>query len=276
MDWIQGQNFERLADLIFSPNEKARDDYDKVENTFNIGKIHSDSIIYTHTMYIKELFEILVHIFGNVQSNLVVITHNSDINIDDSFDIPNCVTKWYSTNVNYNHPKLESIPIGIENDRWMKKVDKKALMLSQLKKEHRVRNMVYLNHNISTNPLKRLKLYQMFEHMSWVTSERGKNGNDFEHYVSQIYNHQFMFCPEGNGIDTHRLWECLYMGCIPIVKKNINNMFYEDMPICFVDDWDEITFPFLRDEYIRIKSEWWEKSKLNQMYWDNKIKYSRL
>jgi len=269
MDWIQGQKFEQIADMIFSPNEKVRDDYDKPKNTFNLMELKDGDIIYTHTMYVKQLSDLLKYLSGS----LIIVSHNSDINVGE-IDIPNCVAKWYSQNVNYVHPKLESIPIGIENDRWLKKVDKKAIMLSQLRKNKYYYNLVYMNHNISTNPIKRLNLYHQFENASWVTSERGKNGNDFAHYISQIYNHQFMICPEGNGMDTHRMWECLYMGCIPIVKRNTNITFYEDLPICVVDDWDEVTKPFLLREFEKISNMKWDKEKLTQKYWNNKIKNS--
>lgn len=270
MDWIQGQKFEQIADFIYSPNEKARDDYDKVQDTLVWSKLKDKSIVYTHTMYVKQLFELI----RKFNMRLIVVSHNSDINIDETFEIPDNVYKWYSQNVNFVHPKLESIPIGIENDRWMKKVNKKAIMLVQLKKSCHIVNMVYMNHNISTNVIKRLNLYQMFENKSWVTSERGKNGKDFEHYISQIYNHQFMICPEGNGTDTHRMWECLYMGTIPIVKRNINNSFYESLPICFVDDWDEITESFLRSEYDKIHGSNWNEHLLTFEYWKNLIKNS--
>ena len=272
MDWIQGQKFEQVADFIYSPEVKARDDYDKVENTFDFVQMQN-ICLYTHTIYIKELFKILASV---LYGSITLISHNSDVNIDETFEIPECVVKWYSTNVDYKHPKLESIPIGIENDRWMKKVDKKAIMVAQVKKDRRISNLVYMNHNISTNPLKRMNVYQMFENKHWVTSERGKNGMDFNHYVAQIYNHQFMICPEGNGMDTHRMWECLYLGTIPIVKRSINNSFYKDLPICFVDDWDEITKPFLFDEFFRIQKIMWNRDKLTQKYWNNKIKSSVL
>lgn len=36
-------------------------------------------------------------------------------------------------------------------------------------------------------------------------------------YSSLASNYQFVFCPRGNGIDTHRFWETLYRGSIPVV-----------------------------------------------------------
>jgi hypothetical protein len=64
------------------------------------------------------------------------------------------------------------------------------------------------------------------------------------------------------------------MGTIPIEKRNINNQFYTDLPICFVDSWDQVTEDFLLAEYERIKAATWNMDKLKFSYWSNKIKKS--
>jgi hypothetical protein len=50
--------------------------------------------------------------------------------------------------------------------------------------------------------------------------EFGSNGQNYENYIDNIYNHKFVICPEGNGIDTHRFWESLYLGVIPVIINN--------------------------------------------------------
>ena len=81
-----------------------------------------------------------------------------------------------------------------------------------------------------------------------------------------------MICPEGHGIDTHRTWETLYLNSIPIEIRNINNSFYEDLPICLVDSWEEITEDFLNKEYNRINEKKYNLEKLDFNYWLKKIK----
>jgi hypothetical protein len=61
------------------------------------------------------------------------------------------------------------------------------------------------------------------------------------------------------------------MGSIPIEKRNINNQFYTDLPILFVDSWEEINEALLQDEYERIIHCQWNMDKLNFEYWKNKI-----
>jgi hypothetical protein len=61
------------------------------------------------------------------------------------------------------------------------------------------------------------------------------------------------------------------MGTIPIEKRNINNSFYTDLPICFVNDWEEITEEFLNNEYEIIKNNNFNFDKLDFDYWRKKI-----
>jgi len=158
MNWIQGQKFIEIADFTFSPKEKHRDDYDNLPNTLDINNSywqqeHSRTpIIYTHGIYAKELFTVIKHI--NCQ--VIVITHNSDTNIDSSFALPDNVVKWYAQNVNTTNTKIESIPIGLENDRWFQKIRKKQKMLNTLTlPTHPKRNLLYVNVNVATNPEKK-------------------------------------------------------------------------------------------------------------------------
>jgi len=205
MDWITGQRFESIADFTYSPIVKARDDYDKLPNTFDFSKLRDKNIVYTHTMYVKSLFQAI----EACSHTFVIVTHNSDVNITDSFKPPENVLKWHSQNVNVINDKITSLPIGLENDRWFRGVHKKDKMLAKLKEKKHHRNVLYVNHNIATYPEDRLKPYQLFEGKHWATIERGVNGKGFDEYLDNLYNHRYVICPRGNGMDTRRFWECL-------------------------------------------------------------------
>jgi hypothetical protein len=275
-NFIQGNQFKSLAKWHYAPariytGNKYRDDinnlpfndYRFLKNTLDFSKLKSDDIIYTHTFYADQLFEKLEKI--EYQQN-TVITHNSDNTVDF---VPPDNVYWFTTNVNIRYKSIRSIPIGIENDFWLK--DKKKLMQQKLRDKKNFKRMLYVNHNVKTNPKERQKPYDLFSGKSWATVNTGSNGQGYENYLDNIYNHPFVICPQGNGIDTHRTWECLYMNTIPIEKRNINNQFYTDLPILFVDDWEEITERFLHDSFMRMTSTKWDLKKLTFEYWQNEI-----
>jgi hypothetical protein len=267
MDWIQGDKFKGLATFTFSPKEKQRGDYDNLENTFSISRLQPLNLIYTHTIYVQQLFQLI----SRLNNKFVVITHNADVNVDSGFVLPKNVVHWFTQNVDVDNPRIESIPIGLENDRWFKNINKKGKMIKMLHTDRKFYNWVYMNHNINTNPEKRLAPYWYLEGKDYVTTDKGQNGQNFDHYLENLYNHKFMVCPEGNGIDTHRTWEALYMGVIPIEKRNLNNRFYKELPICFVNEWSDINEEFLEKEYVRIKTRDWKMEMLTFEFWKNKI-----
>ena len=249
MDWIQGERFMSLADNV--------------------------TIFYRHTHYVNTFFTLLP-----TRKPFILISHNSDgcvMNGEGRFEdanaelIPDNLVHWFGQNINVINDRISSLPIGIENEKWLAADKKKVKILEKVAQEKEVKNLLYVNHNIVTNPVERAKPYELFGGKSWATCVNGKHGFRFAEYVDNIHNHNFIICPEGNGIDTHRTWEALYMGAIPIEKRNINNQFYTDLPICFVDDWEDITEDFLIQEFIRIKTRSWNMEKLTFEYWKNKI-----
>lgn len=266
---ITGERFIAAADLVYSP-ESSEIDYNKQVNTFDERRLHAINIVYLHTMYRGTFFDIIRHL----PYTFVIVTHNSDVNITSTTEVPNNVIRWFSQNVCTIDPRLSSIPIGLENTRWFPEVQKRKKLLEKLRTKRTHRNLVYVNHNISTNPGERTPPYDILNGKPFATATYGFNPRDFDAYLDEIYNHQFVVSPPGNGVDTHRKWEALYLGTIPIEKRCPNNTFYEDLPICLVDDWEQITEAFLRSEFERIQQQQWNPTKLTMSYWLAQIRSS--
>ena len=60
-------------------------------------------------------------------------------------------------------------------------------------------------------------------------------------FAHEMNGYKFVACPRGNGIDTHRFWEALYRGSVPIViaSKLSNSLKYLDLPLIEVSNWAE-------------------------------------
>jgi hypothetical protein len=62
------------------------------------------------------------------------------------------------------------------------------------------------------------------------------------------------------------------MGSIPIVKYEKTHHLFEDLPILFIDDWNEVNEDFLNEKYEEIINKDWNIDKLKIGYWTDFIK----
>ena len=109
-----------------------------------------------------------------------------------------------------------------------------------------------------------------------VTYNSGRNiGNQsFINYYNNIASSKFMMCPRGCGLDTYRMWDCLYLGCIPIVVKYEGYADYSDLPILFIDKWEDylnITEDYLENKWKEMVEKNYNYDKLHFSWWQNKI-----
>ena len=68
-------------------------------------------------------------------------------------------------------------------------------------------------------------------------------------YYARVAAHKYVVAPRGNGIDTHRLWEALYLGCVPVVARSSLDSIYAELPVLIVKDWKDVTATFLEDKW---------------------------
>lgn len=90
-------------------------------------------------------------------------------------------------------------------------------------------------------------------------------------YLKKLRETNFVLCPEGNGVDTHRLWETLYMGGTPIVKSHIaiDNL-VSTLPVILVKNWEQILDnDFLEESWYRLEGKIFDFNKLRLSYWVN-------
>ena len=71
-------------------------------------------------VYAHRLIE-FIKILPYLQNEFILVSHNSDENIDEKYLIilehPKLI-RWYAQNLMIHHLKLELIPIGIANSMW--------------------------------------------------------------------------------------------------------------------------------------------------------------
>ena len=209
----------------------------------------------------------------------VLITGHSDYSISDNEFNYFSPKIWYTVNKRSSYKNIYSIPLGIANNTNESEMHLVCgdldCMFKIMNEEVNYKNLVYMNFNINTYSQERQFVCDLFKNKEWVTV--GNIVNTIEgrtHFLREIKSHSFVLCPRGNGIDTHRLWETLYIGSIPIIKKDIGYEDFYDLPICFIDNWNQVNIDFLEKEKNRIKNTNYCLDKLKISYWIDKIKKS--
>lgn len=220
MNFISGDQFKKLANFVFDEQ----------------GFYANNSVMSTTPIYFVKTD--LVKIFFNrllPTEDFILITHNSDIQINHLYntflEIKNLV-KWFAQNVNYSHKKLIPIPIGIANPEWPH--GNIFTLTNTIDKKHNKQQLLYANFNTKTNHSHRQYCLQH------ISSKFIENNVSFETYLTHTAKAYFSICPLGNGIDSHRIWESLYLKTIPIAESTYNIRYLKqmhDLPIILIDDW---------------------------------------
>lgn len=217
----------------------------------------------------------------------ILITHNGDKPITkdlvEAVFCPNSkIIHWYGQNIACCHEKLTCIPIGLERKRWFPELRKQGVLRTMQLSEEHINNaptkLCYANFSIDTNNIKRMTCYNNLYRIKCTNKVKSvvdqQHPFNYMEYLSDIHNHNFVICPEGNGIDTHRMWEAMYMARIPIVIKNHVTESFSDMPILILDKWEDLSNELLIDclDYIYSKENTsLNLEKLDREYWKNRI-----
>ena len=208
-----------------------------------------------------------------------------DYTIDEktfrSVDCEN-IKVWFAHNVLYKHPKLHSLPVALPNPSNNKTASNFKVIEEANSKEKNIRNLAYIGFRDDTFIGERSKVRKLFEGKNFVSTadydKTCRNGDyytdkGYRGYINDIYNHKFVFSPRGNGVDCHRHWESLYLRTIPIIKKDSIMEFAKDLPILFVNDWEEaLDVSYLEKKYDEIMNKEYDLGILKLSFWIEKIK----
>jgi hypothetical protein len=88
-------------------------------------------------------------------------------------------------------------------------------------------------------------------------------------FLQQVRKQAYVLCPEGNGVDTHRIWETLYLGGIPIIlSSNVLNPLLTELPVLIIRDWKELyDKEFLEVKWYEMQTKKYNFEKLKVSFW---------
>jgi hypothetical protein len=282
-DFISGERFQGLADVSVIPEGSGIGEkecgfvIDQQRNNNYTAFYYNESTtvlpdyvlnaksIFVNNWTLSKFFKI---IFPLLTNKYIFISHNSDETFNDSYRCyldNDKVIAWYSQNSITDHPKLYSLPIGLGNQQYPH--GNLNLLNSIIKRNVPKDLLVFKNFNIGTNFRERVVVDN-------ITTQNGISMSsplDQKNYFETIARTAFVINPPGNGPDCHRIWESLYLKAIPVIKYSDCFKQYRELPILFINDWNEVTIPKLQDEVKNFNNINRRIEQLSLSYWKNKI-----
>jgi hypothetical protein len=211
----------------------------------------------------------------DLTSSPIVVTGYSDypIGLNELYLLESPkVRKWFANNVDFPHPKLVSVPLGLPNELDFPTYGNTRTLYKVSQEPKVVKNLAFMNFKIETCPRERQHVSNKFSSEDWVTVGTVDFSNEgHEKYLRDIRSHKFCICPRGNGVDCHRIWECLYLGTIPICINNVALDQFKNLPVLFIDSWDQVTVEFLESVYDEFSKRVWDVRQLHMSYWEDAI-----
>jgi len=254
---ISGEKLLSLADVFIGNSNSLNANPNTsnfIKNKININSINNLNPY--NKIFIKT--DDLVQFYNKFDiTNKTIITHNSDYEISASFinQLEKCKLQL-SQNCLFKHPKLIPLSIGIENSMWFNhELLEKVRIRTDIIKDKEIYFYFSLNtHNSRKECYEKLK-----NKLTWNTKLSK------EDYFIELKRHKYAICPRGNGLDTHRLWECLYLDVIPIMLKK-DSVNIDNLPIIYLDDWNDLDISKLDANFKNLNM-----SKITIDYYNNII-----
>jgi hypothetical protein len=175
---------------------------------------------------------------------------------DGILPCPSNIVKWYAQNAEISSKFMIPIPIG-PNIYPLKSNTMKQFLFSCNRNK-----LIFNNTNPANNPIQRTYVQETILQQCPNSIKNILVGNT--EYCMQLQQHIFSICPPSNGKDTHRAWESIFFGCIPIVEKsNMNDFFATLFPMLVVDRWSDVTEDFLINQHTEMQTKTWRYDLLD-------------
>lgn len=273
---ITGDGFRMIADHIIDepssiPNEfSSLFEWQSKNACESAGRdLHLDNgqafVLFIRNSLVRPFFA--SDCFESISVPIVLITHNGDEDqpTDENaryLDHPKLV-HWFAQNCDRVHAKLTCIPIGIENRQWGPPTDGgthgsmpelllgmmaarlpsyTASDLASIAREDRSFKHTWAffgkTHVSRDNVISALESLEI----QWIRTSGAPDGGKYfvTEYYRNVLQHVAIVCPRGNGRDSHRVWESLYLGRVVVTLHSPADSLLDGFPTILLDSWDDL------------------------------------
>jgi hypothetical protein len=232
--------------------------------------------IYIHPTALKNF---LVNYLPSVKFPFILLSGDSDTTVPQ--DVPEALIilehplliRWYAQNCVEPQDKLFQLPIGLDFHTLVRGAYSWG---PQQSLESQMQDIFKLK---AFNAIKVSKCYANFQFLM-----NTRYAGDRHEAVQQIprnlvfyqprkttriecwknmIQYKYVISPHGNGLDCHRTWEALILGCIPILKTSPLDPMFAGLPVLIVQKWSDVTQELL-DTF---KPDYSKMEKLELSYW---------
>lgn len=256
--FVSGDSLSKICDYIVpSPVDETNLSVEKLSKARSI-------FINGHDL------ENFLRLAGGTLEGKVVLSGNSDCNFikkPDFLGNPRMFLCQNSSISNVNY--IKTLPIGLENLRLGK---------SGFKRFHKgIAEFNYYDRVLvppmSPTNSSRIEVVRKAKTKTAiydVYSEYLSTRN----YFKKVRQYKFIFACEGNGFDTHRIWEILYQNSFPVVLRTdwSASLNWLNLPILMIDDVENLTSDTL--QAFLVKNQGYSSDKTSQLwipFWSNYI-----
>ena len=286
--YISTNGFRRFCEVTSLDNGCSIDEY-------NFKNIKENDTIYMKLDKIPAFSKII----NTINVKFILLSGASDYTTpidlfhseEDFFKFINNdkIIIWHCQNCISPHPKIKLLPIGLDYhtlsyrnyDKW----GNKAEPMTQENELIAVKNtaLPFWDRKIKAYSNFHFQMNTKFSHdrrdaINMINKEivyyEPTEIKRIETWKNQL-TYAFVISPHGNGLDCHRLWEALVLGCIPIVRTSPLDKMYIDLPVLILNKWGDLTQELLEKTVNSFKDKIFNYDKLTLKYWEKIIKSTK-
>jgi len=166
--------------------------------------------------------------------------------------------KWFAENPCIEHPKLRALPLGpkfrvtapffgedvtSKRDAFLTQAALSSSLNASVRKTGIILRLdVFTSEDPFYKPHSRIRTSYL-PYIRHIADSLGTNSNDSEpqSYFTELLSTSHVWSPPGRGIDSHRTWEALLCGAIPIVLESTLSSVYEGLNVLSLRDFGDLT-----------------------------------
>jgi hypothetical protein len=217
--FLSGDLFKQKADLNIT------------DSWMNHPRKNHEALSNANVIFCKsDLLQDFLNQFGAKVRAKVLICGNSDFDFNTSPEsMPESVRLCLLQNLNFESDFFKLLPIGLEN---------LSLAVNGFTKFYQDPSQptTRLNKVLAGPfaPTHAEREYLLYEYASDSKFDFLNTRLDPKEYQAKLGLYKFVLCPRGNGIDTHRFWETLYKGNLPVIVDSVWSSHLNPLGIPFV------------------------------------------